>query len=176
MQKLTFHGFLKRYIVQLSQCGSSSIYKLVRECVESNPRLREPLYLYAAAYDHTDTLLRATRGTNLYKHYQALAERYSYSDMVSLLKTESVALDEGYHKVWQAYQSVLARKERDDRVKELYRGEILRLHQETGVSVYRAGKDNRLNNGNYSAWIRTGDSNKISLEAAKRVYTYLGGQ
>ncbi len=176
MQKLTFHGFLKRYVVQLSQSGSGSIYKLVKECEGSNPRLREPLYLYAAAYGHTDTLLRAARESGFYKHYKALAERYSYSDMVSLLENESDALDEGYHKVWQAYQSILARKERDDRVKELYRGEILRLHQETGVSIYRAGKDNCLNNGNYSAWIRTGDSNKISLAAAKRVYMYLGGQ
>lgn len=46
MRRLTFKGFLESYVMELSYMGTCSISKLVNE-LDDNPRLREPLLLYA---------------------------------------------------------------------------------------------------------------------------------
>ncbi len=173
MQALTFRGFLTQYVCQLSGMETVSLFKLAQTCAEGNLRLREPLYLYAAATGRTDVLLRAARGTVLMASYEKMAKSYDFETLLQMLKQDSPELDEDYRKVWRSYQSVLARPVRDNRVKELLRQNILQLHQSTGVTVYRASKDNGLNNGNYAAWLQTGESNKLSLAAARRVYEYL---
>ena len=59
MRKLTFEGFLKQYVVELSGVQTASVHKLA-DCMTENPRLKEPLYLYALAFDKVDLLLRYT--------------------------------------------------------------------------------------------------------------------
>ena len=51
MRKLTFEGFLKQYVAELSGVQTASVHKLAA-CLNENPRLKEPLFLYALAYDH----------------------------------------------------------------------------------------------------------------------------
>ena len=50
MRKLTFEGFLKQYVTELSGVQTASIHKLAN-CLHENPRLKEPLYLYALVFD-----------------------------------------------------------------------------------------------------------------------------
>ena len=59
MRKLTFEGFLKQYVAELSGVQTASIHRLA-DCLSENPRLKEPLFLYALAYDKVDLLLRYT--------------------------------------------------------------------------------------------------------------------
>lgn len=53
MRKLTFEGFLKQYVAELSGVQTVSIHKLA-DCLSENPRLKEPLFLYALAYDKVE--------------------------------------------------------------------------------------------------------------------------
>ena len=46
MRKLTFEGFLKQYVAELSGVQTASVHKLAA-CLNENPRLKEPLFLYA---------------------------------------------------------------------------------------------------------------------------------
>ena len=57
MRKLTFAGFLKQYVAELSGVQTASAHKLADHMAE-NPRLKEPLFLYALAFDKVDWLLR----------------------------------------------------------------------------------------------------------------------
>ena len=66
MRELTFAGFMKKYVAELSTGHTTAIYKLVREAVTQNARLKEPLYLYAASNGHLKTLLAASKKTALY--------------------------------------------------------------------------------------------------------------
>ena len=59
MRKLTFEGFLKQYVAELSGVQTASVHKLA-DCMAENPRLKEPLFLYARAFDKVDLLLRYT--------------------------------------------------------------------------------------------------------------------
>ncbi len=64
MRKLTFEGFLKQYVAELSGVQTASIHRLAA-CLSENPRLKEPLFLYALAYDkvkiYCSTILQTAR-------------------------------------------------------------------------------------------------------------------
>ena len=70
MRKLTFEGFLKQYVVELSGVQTASVHKLA-DCMTENPRLKEPLYLYALAFDKVDLLLRYTVNRAVAAEYES---------------------------------------------------------------------------------------------------------
>jgi hypothetical protein len=159
--------------MSLSGAGRAAIYPLVRETVNGNPRLREPLFLYAASNGCLDTLLTACRGTALFADYQALAQQYKSGQLLNDLEAQSPDLPAEYRKVWNSYRSVADKPERDARVKELYRQKIVALQQEKGISTYRVCQDLHINNANVNAWLKHAAHNKTSLAGARRILSYL---
>ena len=105
MRKLTFEGFLKQYVAELSGTQTASVHKLA-DCLRENPRLKEPLYLYALAFDKVNLLLRYTKGNDCFAEYEQLSNCYSLAQMLLLLEKQSPELPEGYRKVWRSYCSV----------------------------------------------------------------------
>ena len=89
MRKLTFEGFLKQYVAELSGVQTASIHKLA-DCLSENPRLKEPLFLYALAYDKVELLLRYTANSTVAAEYEQLSNRYSLAQMLLFLE-KSVA-------------------------------------------------------------------------------------
>ena len=75
MRKLTFEGFLKQYVAELSGVQTASIHKLAN-CLSENPRLKEPLFLYALAFDKVDLLLRYTVTSAVAAEYEQLSKRW----------------------------------------------------------------------------------------------------
>lgn len=173
MKPLTFPGFTKKYVAELSLASTTAIYPLTREAVSANPRLREPLLLYALANGREQVLLTAARHTPLYEPYQALLRRYDYAELLSALREQDPSLPPEYRKVWSSYVSVSQKGQRDRRVKAQLRINALRLQAEKGVSTYRICKDLGLNNSNVNYWLKNGDGEKISLNAARRILAYL---
>ena len=51
MRKLTFEGFLKKYVAELAGVQTASVHKLA-DCMIENPRLKEPLFLYGGHRRH----------------------------------------------------------------------------------------------------------------------------
>ncbi len=105
MRKLTFEGFLKQYVTELSGVQTASVHKLA-DCMAENPRLKEPLFLYALAFDKVDLLLRYTVTSAVVAEYEQLFNRYSLAQMLLLLEKQSPELPEGYLKFWRSYCSV----------------------------------------------------------------------
>lgn len=105
MRKLTFEGFLKQYVAELAGVQTASIHKLA-DCLSENPRLKEPLFLYALAFDKVDLLVRYTANSTIAAEYEQLSNRYSLAQMLLLLENQSHELPEGYRKVWRSYCSV----------------------------------------------------------------------
>lgn len=85
MRKLTFEGFLKQYVAELSGVQTASIHKLA-DCLNENPRLKEPLFLYALAYDKVDLLLHYTANSTVVAEYERLSNRYLLAKMLLLLE------------------------------------------------------------------------------------------
>lgn len=173
MRQLTFGGFTKRYVQQVSLAGTTAVYVLTREASTKNLRLREPLFLYAISNQCLNTLLTASRKTDLYENYRQLADTFSYAELLEALATKSSVLSERYHKVWDSFQSELAQSERDARVKKLIATRVRTLQKTTGISTYRLCKELGINNSNVNTWLKNDDVRQISLNNARRILDYL---
>ena len=173
MRALTFSGFLAQYVKQLATEETNSLYKLAAEAGSNNPRLREPLLLYAVYTQKEKVLLQATKEPNLRMEYQRMVTLYSADIMTELFEQASPKLPAEYHKVWRSYQSRRNRGQADEHTKELIRQKVKRMQAQKGVTNYRIYTDLKLNPGNLNAWLKHGDTEKVSLETARRTLRYV---
>lgn len=173
MRELTFRGFLIQYVKQLSFEETNSLYKLAAEASGNNPRLREPLFLYAVYTQKERVLLQATKEPTLYAEYDRMVSLYTAEKITELFEQTSPLLPVEYHKVWRSYQSRKNRGLADKRTKELMRQKVKRLQEKYGVTTYRIYTDLNLNPGNLNAWLKHGNSDKVSLETARRTLRYV---
>lgn len=93
--------------------------------------------------------------------------------MTQLLEQASPQVPAEYHKVWRSYMSRKNRGRADDYTKELMRQKVKRLQEKNGVTNYRIYTDLKLNPGNLNAWLKHGDSDKVSLDTARRTLRYV---
>jgi hypothetical protein len=165
MKPLTFGGFLKQYVRELSGQDTLSICRLAAEAGHENPRLREPLELYAVFYGKADMLLRAAKGSWL--NHNIL--HYSPEELSALLAGKTSQLPENYKKVYRSYLSVSSKKQSDDHTKALLQKRIRDLQKENHISNYRLYRELNLNPGNANAYLKHGDPGKVSLETARKL-------
>ena len=171
MRKLTFEGFLKQYVAELSGVQTASIHKLAN-CLQENPRLKESLYLYALAFDKVSLLLRYTESKECLAEYEWLSSNYSLEQALALLQNQSAELPEGYRKVWRSYCSVRDAALADNDTKELIHRRVVEIQQKKHLTNYRIYVDLKLNPGNVNAWLKHNDSSKMSLDCARQIYKY----
>jgi len=173
MRQLTFLGFLSKYVRILSGRDTNSLHVLVGEAEGSNPRLREPLLLYAVFSGKGEFLLRVSRDTTLHEQFSTIIGLYSPEEFMVMLQKSSPLLPDAYHKVWRSYLSASSRPQTDERTKSLLLERIRRLQSEHRITNYRIYSDLALNPGNLNAWLKHGDGAKVSLDTARKVLRYV---
>jgi hypothetical protein len=173
VRELTFGGFLKQYVRALSLADTGNLYKLAAEAASANPRLREPLLLYALFSGKEKILLTATKSPELRGEYVDILERYDRQAMLQSLQSGESLLPERYERVYRSYFSVKNRSKNTAHTKALMRNRIMRLQREKNITNYRLYTDLRVNPGNMNAFIKHGNCSKVSLEIARRAITYL---
>jgi len=171
MRELTFSGFVREYLQTLEGNGCLNLRTLCLAASDKNPRLKEPLLLYALAYQKQGTLLRAANNTRLYGEYTVLLEKMGAQPLEQSLSEE--LWPEEYQKVWRSYQSRKNRFRTDDETKRLMRKRLVELQNETGLSNYRIYTDLKLNPGNVNAWLKHDDGSKVSLAVARQALQYV---
>ncbi|MCL2655036.1 MAG: transcriptional regulator [Coriobacteriia bacterium] len=170
MRKLSFKGFLARYLQELSGQNSLRLSHLARQAESENPRLREPLLLYAAVTGATHALLAALQDGKLKTEYSYLL---TLGNLENLLRNDDNRLPERYRKVYRSYQSVRDRQNADDHTKQLMWRKVRGLQEKKRVSNYRVYTDLQLNPGNANAFLKHGDTSKLSLNTAREMLRYL---
>ena len=173
MRELTFKGFLKQYVYSMSSSKTYSLYKLVNEAATINPRLREPLFLYALFEDKGKVLLQATKDTRLKEEYSNLLKNYDKSSMKTALANNSPELHERYLKVYVSYTRLMMRKDNNKHIKELLHTRIRQLQENKGISNYRLYTDLKLNPSNVNTFLKTGNPRKVSQSTADKLLSYL---
>ncbi len=159
MKELSYNGFLKRYVRDLSQGNTCSIYKLAREAEHDNPRLKEPLYLYAVSSGKKEELMNAVKNSPLKAEYCAL---------------ETLSeLPERYSRIYTSYLAERDRYKTQDNIVSLIQKKVCHLQNQKGISTYRICKDLHLNPGNINCWLKNGDCKKVSLSTARSVLDYV---
>ena len=170
MRKLSFRGFLARYLQELSGQSSLRLSQLARLAEGENPRLREPLLLYAAVAGAAHALLAALQDDKLRAEYERLL---MLDNLEELLLVDDSRLPKRYCKVYRSYLSVRDRQDADDHTKQLMWQKAKKLQSEKQVSNYRVYTDLQLNPGNANAFLKNGDPSKVSLNTAREVLRYL---
>lgn len=166
MKPLTFKGFLKAYLCELSLCGSLSIRKLEKE-VDSNLRLLEPLVLYAKI---TLTKEQLSRLKN--KRVQsALKVLENHSDVEQALQNKK--LPEAYQKVYNSYLVRTNRIKNEEHTKMLMLPRIKEMQQKKHITNYRIYTDLHLNPGNVNDFLTNGNASKLSLKTAEMIFEYV---
>ena len=117
MRELSFAGFLKQYVRELSYGDTCSLYALAREAAHDNPRLREPLLLYALFSGKADVLRAAVKDPTLKAQYDAVLSHYDRETMALTLEADNAGLPEAYRKVWRSYKNRKNRRAWDDETK-----------------------------------------------------------
>jgi len=176
MRQLTFVGFLKEYVKDLSDHGAPAVKNLAKEVMADNPRLKEPLFIYCLYSDNLSLLLKVTKDTPVGAEYEAMAKEYNTESMMQAFEGESIYLPKGYLKVYKTFKSIAGIQERDEKIKELIRLEVLKIITAKNISVYRMSKDLNINNANVNAWIKDGFSTKVSLDNARTMLQYAKDQ
>ena len=129
MRELTFKGFLKQYVRELSNGKTNNIYRLVRETSEENPRLYEPLFLYASLANMTD------------EFYSAVSKEPNFN-RDKLLPFEITDDFENYNELpreyAKVYESYLYHKNRianNDHTKQLMHNRNRQLQESKNIST-----------------------------------------
>ena len=178
MRELTFKGFLKKYLNELSYCHSNSFYKLSKEAESQNPRLREPLLIYVNLSLEKDKLLRILsnykwfqKDYDYFKNYQK--SNLLIDDLMDDLMNDGSDIPIDYKKVYKTYINLRDYTVHDMHTKELMWNKITKIKAEKSVSTYRLYTDLNLNHGNLNDFVKNKKLDKLSLENTKKVLNYL---
>lgn len=168
MRELTFRGFLREYVKELSFCNSTNLSKLANE-LPNNPRLREPVILYSIFTDKQEILAQELNND---KEFEDLIINYQKDDLIEELNETNGHLSIGYMKVWKSYLTKKNKPQNENHTKELILRRVLENKSVKKISNYRIYTDLNLNHGNINAWLKNGECEKVSLETAKKVLKY----
>jgi len=159
MRELTFPGFLKEYVKELSYCNSTSLSKLSNE-LPTNPRLREPVILYSIFTDKQEILAQKLNND---MEFVDLISNYQKDELIEVLNETNSDLSIGYVKVWKSYLTKKNKPRNDNHTKEIILRRVLEYKGIKKISNYRIYTDLNLNHGNINAWLKNGECDKVSL-------------
>ena len=172
MRKLTFKGYLYKYVKTLSLSGTNDIKRLAGE-VPKNYRLAEPLVLYAMSVSKRNHLNMVATDPHLQKLIQCFPNQMSWDEVLSALESNDESYPHEFRKVYNSYVTHRDRQIANSHTKELMFKRTRQLQQEKGVTAYRVYTDLKLNHGNVNAYLKNGDVSKVGVEVAERVLEYL---
>lgn len=165
---LTFKGFLKMYLAELSGMQTTNIRRLVNAANTDTPRVAEPLFVYSVVSDKLDYLLTVSEKTWMHKDYLNLSSIYNkqFVDVIDFLKSDLAP--KRYAAVLDAFNAKDDILNSNRRILEKLRPKVESSLKRSGISKYKACKDLGINPGNFYAYMN-GDNSKISEEIAYAV-------
>lgn len=168
---LTFLGFLRQYVKELSGESTLSIKRLA-SCCGDFPKLREPLFLYAVFSGQLQTLRSALQAESN-ESLQKLCDDFGDIVTLDMLQQKNEILPERMCRVWTSYVAIRDRTATENHLKELMRQRILLSLSNKKVPVRQICKDLKLNQSDVSLWLNHGNPSAISYEKAERMLDYL---
>jgi len=173
MRRLTFKGYLESYVRSLAGENTLALPRLAELC-RSEPRLAEPLLLWATASGNSTRLLGLLGDCpDLRLELETLVDMHGTGSLSTVLASEDPRLRPEYSKVWRSYVVRRDAPKRDAQLKADVRTRVLALESSKAVSRYRMAKDLGLNPGNLHAYLTQGNVSKLSLDRVAELVEYL---
>ena len=158
MRKLTLKGFLEQYLIELSLGKTSSYHKLMKE-IPNNPRIVFPLSYYVYIRNIPET---------------KYSKSEIVSDMVNDIKMGRQETE--IEKLLNTFDYYAGQKDREDNIKRLMHGKIIKTMNESHLSTYKISKDLNLDTSNTNSFIKNCDCSRLSLDNVRTIYSYLRAQ
>lgn len=173
MRELTFGGFLKKYLVDLSGQKGENLNFLAKEADNGNPRLKEPLILYAYFCKKPETAKRQFANSSLYTEFCDFSQKFKSKQEAMKYLNEDKPFD-NYCKVYKSYLSKRDKKNFEKDLKSDIREEILSALNNKSVTAYSIVKEEslKLNKSNFYAFLR-GNTGCLTVSSAYEVIKYL---
>ncbi|MDZ4178763.1 MAG: hypothetical protein U1E29_05975 [Coriobacteriia bacterium] len=173
MRRLTFRGFLQSYVRALSGEGTLALSRLA-ELSRTEPRLVEPLLLWAAVTDRAERLDDLLEGRQrMRQELRMLAQLHATGSLEDELAGSRSPLRAEYVKAWNSYTVRRDAVSRDKELRLEARKRVLELESRKNVPRYRMAKDLGLNPGNLHAFLSQSDPTKLSLDRVVDLVEYL---
>jgi len=173
MSRITFSGWLKLELVRMSGRKTVSIHKLAVLSQEDNPRLAEPLLLFAMETGTVPRLMSHTKDQQTEEEYRQVLAVCGDRSITTLNGEQRDALPWGYKKLLESWQAAEERPQHIEESKRMRLDRSLQLMREKGVSNAQVYHALNLNPGNTNAYFKHGDTSKVSLENATKIMKYL---
>ncbi len=173
MRELTLNGFLKKYLVDLSGKKSENLSNLAYEADHNNPRLKEPLVLYAYFCKEPTTVKRQFANSSLYEEFCLFLKKFPKKEDAINYLSQTSQID-NYRKVYKSFISKRDRHKQEDALKKALQEEVLSVLNNKKISAYKLLKEEclNLNKGNFYAFLR-GNTSCITVSSAYNVVKYL---
>lgn len=167
---LTFKGFLRSYVRELTGLETDNLKKLLAAVLNDAPAAAEALMVFAAVQDKARYLAKLAKGTSVEENYESFAGATNVANEEELINyLASPHAPDRYQKVWLAYRSKKEAIQADRRVIGLMRDKTLAAMKASGTTAYGLCKTLGLNAGNVYAYLNGGDATKVSRETARLI-------
>jgi len=175
MRRPTLERWIKRQILSLAKTESFNMRKLAASAQDENPRLAEPLLLYAYATGKTERLLSFVWKGDLRCSYEDALNAIAGRDLTdTALNRRSVdGLTREYRKFLTSYRIAYRKPESNNESKQLRWERSRTLQLQKGVSTAEIYQSLGLNAGNVNAYLKHGALDRISLQNATDIMKYL---
>ncbi|MCL1848040.1 MAG: hypothetical protein FWF91_08810 [Coriobacteriia bacterium] len=173
MSRLTFVGWLKLELVRMSGGRATSLHKLAIQAQEDNPRLAEPLLLFAMETGAAARLMSYISDRQIEGEYREILELCRNGSILELEEDEESNLPWSYQKLLSNWRSAEGKAQRIENSKRLRLERSLQLMKEKHVTNAQVYQALRLNPGNTNAYLKHRDTSKLSLENTTRIMKYL---
>jgi len=175
MRRPVFNRWIKRQVLEIAGTDSFSLRKLAAAAQKKNPRLVEPLLLYAIIAGQVDRLISFVYKNDVLESYKSVLPVLMGIDLEeAALSGQFVdSLPREYSKILTSYRASYNRPEtaKDSKRMRWERSRALQL--EKGVATADIYRALGLNAGNVNAYMKHGDTDKVSLQNATDIMTYL---
>ncbi|MDR1184544.1 MAG: hypothetical protein LBK67_07085 [Coriobacteriales bacterium] len=173
MSEITLVGWLKSELTRMSGQNTLNICKLATLAKNENPRLYEPLLIYAMETGALDRLLFCIEDEKRKEEYLRVAGLCGDCGIVALTEYEIKSLPWDYRKLLLTWKAVEGKRQRIERSKRLRLERTQKLQKLKAVSNVQIYRTLNLNPGNTNAYLKHGDLSKLSLNNATRIMKYL---
>ena len=157
----------------MSGCKVTSLRKLAVLAQEDNPRLAEPLLLFAMETEATARLMSYIGDEQIEGEYREVLELCRDKSILELVEKEERRLPWSYSKLLSNWRAAEGKAQRIENSKRLRLERSLQLMKEKHVTNAQVYQALRLNPGNTNAYLKHHDTSKLSLENATRIMKYL---
>ena len=169
MRELTFKGYLRSQLQELSGLNSTSLYAFSKFAID-NARLKDALSLYLVMY--TEEGLR----NKLLKKYEFLNVSCEKLCGLNESNLDSYLKDNNQSEYTTVYNNFLYQRnhrEQENRIKTMMYERIIEVKKIKCVTNYCIYKHLELNPGNVNAFLKNGDVSKVSLDTVRKILSFV---